>query len=47
MTKRKCDICARDKEVWGGGVCAKGHFSCESCRKNHGNTCKIDGTLIR
>lgn len=43
MPKRKCDICGKETEVYGGKVCPNGHFACKACSSNYGSKCKICG----
>lgn len=46
MGKRICDNCGREKDVYGGKSCSKGHFICHSCSSNHIH-CPLCGHTLR
>ena len=48
MPKRICDACGKEKDVYGGKVCSKGHFICQACYMSRGSTkCPLCGTPLR
>lgn len=44
MPRRICDACGKEKDVYGGKVCSKGHFICSGCYMSGGSTkCPLCG----
>jgi len=46
MPRRTCDACGKEKDVYGGKVCEKGHFICSSCAYGR-STCPLCGKPLR
>jgi hypothetical protein len=45
-SKRVCDKCGREKDLYGGKTCSKGHFICHSCASGHIH-CPLCGHTLR
>ena len=46
MAKRVCAKCGKEKEVRGGKICVKEHFSCQSCASGR-STCSLCGKAMK
>jgi len=48
MPKRICDACGKEKDVYGGKTCTKGHFICRGCYMSRGSTkCPLCSTELK